>query len=128
VDAVTAAVLGAVVTALTAFLPFSPVLGGGVAGYLRRRGRRAGTEAGALSGVVAALPLVVVFLFLIGGFAVATAELGVGFAGAVVGVALTVGLVVAVVYTVGLSALGGYLAVRLSERRNEPVTEEESSV
>jgi hypothetical protein len=113
-DSVTTAVAGGAVTIVTSFVPFSPLLGGAVAGYLDGGGRRAGARAGALAGLVALVPLAVVFLFLLGATAVVASELGLGVAAVAAGLALLVGLVVAGAYTVGLSALGGYLVVRFN--------------
>lgn len=92
------AVVGAVVTVVVAFVPFSPVVGGGVAGYLSHDH---GISVGALSGLLATLPVAFVFAFLAAGFVSA------GFA--VLAVVLLFGLVVAAVYMVGLSAVGGFV-------------------
>lgn len=113
-DATTSAVVGAVVTVLTAFVPLSPMLGGAAAGYLRNGGRGAGTRTGAIAGLVAAVPVVVLFGFLGGGFIVVASELALGAVTGIVVLALLFSLVVAVLYTVGLSALGGYLGAGLA--------------
>jgi hypothetical protein len=60
-DTLLNAVLGAVVTVVLSFTGFSPILGGGVAGYLQRETRRDGAVVGAISGALATIP----FLFLI---------------------------------------------------------------
>ncbi len=113
------AVIGAVVTVVTAFLPFSPVLGGAVAAYLEGGDRDRGLKTGAVSGVFASLPLALVvlavlffvpFLFALDPSGVA----GIGALFVVFIVLVVVGLVAA--YTVGLSALGGVLAIALLER------------
>lgn len=107
------ALIGAVVTVVVSFVPFSPVLGGGVAAYLSDADANEGIRIGALSGAIASVPLLLfglLLVFFLGFFAIG----GVGHGGAPafgVGgllVVLVVG-VVAVAYTVGLSALGGYL-------------------
>jgi|APHM01.1.fsa_nt_gi hypothetical protein len=55
------ALIGAAVTVVTSFTGVSPVIGGAVAGYLNRVD---GATVGALSGALAAVPLVLlVFLF-----------------------------------------------------------------
>jgi hypothetical protein len=118
-DTATSAVVGAVVTVLTAFVPLSPVLGGAAAGYLRTGDRSTGVRVGALSGGVAALPVVVLFAFLVGGFAVVASELALGAVTGVVALALVFSLFVAVLYTVGLSALGGYFGAGLASRGTE---------
>ena len=51
------AAIGAVVSLVTFFLPFSPVIGGGVAGYLHGSDRTEGAKVGGLSGLLAAVPV-----------------------------------------------------------------------
>lgn len=118
-DTATSAVVGAVVTVLTAFVPLSPVLGGAAAGYLRTGDRSKGVRVGALAGAVAAVPVVVLFAFLIGGFVIVASELALGALTGVVALALVFSLFVAVLYTVGLSALGGYFGAGLGSRGAE---------
>ncbi|WP_251331211.1 DUF5518 domain-containing protein [Haloplanus pelagicus] len=109
-DSTLHALLGAVVTVVLSFIPFSPVLGGGVAAYLNEADANAGLRVGAISGLLAAIPLVLFGLlavFFLGFFAFGLhggSALGIG--GLLV---VLVGGAVAVAYTVGLSALGGYL-------------------
>lgn len=118
-DTTTNALVGGIVTAVTSFVPFSPVLGGLASGYLQGTDRTDGVRVGAYAGLVAAVPVVVLFAFLIvGAVAVATelslaAPMSIGVAG------LVVGLIVLVAYLVVLSALGGYLGVALGERADE---------
>lgn len=121
-DATTSAVGGGVVAVLTSFVPLSPVLGGAAAGYLRSRGRSAGTRV-AVAGLVAALPVVVRFGFLVGGFLVVASELALGAVTGIIVLALLFSLVVAVFYTVGLSALGGYLGSGLASPAADPDAE-----
>lgn len=64
-DTLLTAVIGAVVTLVLSFTVFSPLLGGGVAGYLQRGNRAGGIRVGALSGAIAAIP----FLLLLSVFA-----------------------------------------------------------
>ncbi len=59
------AVVGGVVTIVFSWLPLSPVLGGGVAGYLQRGNHREGAKAGGLSGLLAAVPLFLSLLFIV---------------------------------------------------------------
>lgn len=103
---ITHALVGGLVSVLLSFTAVSPFLGGTVAGYLERRN---GLRVGALAGVVAAIPLAVVFL-LFAGFV-----LGVAGAPAEMGVVLVGFLLFAVVYTVVLSAAGGWVGVWLFE-------------
>ena len=107
------ALIGAVVTVLTTFTGLAPLLGGAVAGYLNRRD---GVKVGALSGVIASVPVLIVAFVLGSMFAFMPfmgntmgAGPGPGFAGAMGIVAITFGLGFVLAYTVGLGALGGYL-------------------
>ncbi len=105
------AFIGAVVTTVLSFTGVSPVLGGAVAGYLNEDD---GLRVGALSGVIASIPivgfllLVLVLLPFLGVFGV---PLEAGFV--VGGIVVVTGIVVlaGVAYTVALSALGGVLGV-----------------
>lgn len=108
-DTLINAVIGAVVTVVLSFTAFSPVLGGGVAGYLQRGDRSDGLRIGAISGFIATIPfLLLVFFF--GGFLFTGSMTGhgLGIPGGFV-VFLLFGFIFALVWTVGLSALGGYL-------------------
>ena len=109
-DTLVNALIGAVVGLVLSFLPLSPMLGGAIAGYLEGGDRDDGVRVGAIAGVIAFLPLVgfgvLLFgfgaFFLVGGF---PSRLGVV---ALVFLVLF-GLVLLGLYTVGLSALGGWL-------------------
>ncbi|MFB6105856.1 MAG: DUF5518 domain-containing protein [Halobacteriaceae archaeon] len=102
------ALLGGVVGVVLAVLPFSPVLGGGVAGYLEADDARNWVAAGAIAGVVMLVPLFFVMMF-------ALFVLGIGMYGST----LALGMVTVFVflfgaaYTVGLSLLGAYLGTVL---------------
>lgn len=102
------AVLGAVVSALLSFLPFSPAIGGALAGYLEHGASGHATRAGALSGLLLSAPVVLVLGFVFGGLASGLLAVGASrFAAVVVGlllfaVATTVGV------GAGLGAVGGY--------------------
>lgn len=63
------ALLGAFVTALTSFVPFSGLLGGGVAGYLETDDGWSGALVGMLSGALLAAPLAIVALLVMVGLA-----------------------------------------------------------
>lgn len=108
------ALLGALVTIVLSVTVFSPVLGGAVAGYLQGPDTGDGLRVGALSGVLAAIPGVLVFATL---GTVVLGALGFVEGGALFGaVGLLVGaviLVVVVAYAVLLSALGGYVGAAL---------------
>ncbi|MFW5919647.1 MAG: DUF5518 domain-containing protein [Halanaeroarchaeum sp.] len=110
-DTLLNALIGAIVSVVLAFLPFSTVLGGAVAGYLQRGSREDGFLVGAYSGLIAAIPIllvVVVFgsVFFLGAFFEPRAAIGFVF--------VFFALAVALVYSVGLSALGGYLGAYLA--------------
>lgn len=117
------ALVGAVVTVVTAFIPFSPVLGGGVAGYLHRGEDREALRVGALAGLLASVPLLaivsLVFLVLFVGIVVSGEVAAPLF---VVAVLLVIALFV-VAYTVVLSAVGGVVGRALGEREAQPATD-----
>lgn len=101
------ALIGAVVTVLLSFLVFSPVVGGAVAGYLRGRD---GIKVGAISGLIAVVPLFLLgFLFVsfVGLFAVDAAVIVLFF--------VIFGFVFLLLFSVVLSALGGFLGVYLAD-------------
>jgi len=109
-DTLRNAVIGAVASIVLSFVPFSPVLGGAVAGYLqggtRSDGLRVGTISGVLGLLVGAAFFLIVVLFL-GIFAIGTnAPSSFGIVGLLF---LLVAGAVSALYTIGLSALGGWL-------------------
>ena len=114
------ALVGAVVTVfLTPFLPFAPVLGGLVGGYLQGGDRRDGVTVGALAGAMAVVPLFL-FLVLVGNlflslFTAAGGQPAVGSLGTAVLVSVFVG---GVVYVVLLSVAGGLLGRYLKAETN----------
>lgn len=102
------ALIGGVVTIVLAFTGFSPVIGGAVAGYLNQRD---GVRVGALSGVIALVPMVLGVVFLggfIGLFSVFGGR-GAMMAGGLGLIAVLIMFVFAAAIVVGLSALGGYI-------------------
>lgn len=108
------ALIGAVVTVVTVFVPFSPVLGGGVAGYLQRGGDREGLRVGALSGLIASVPVLAIVgvIIMVGFFGVAvTGEVAIPLA--LVAITLFVSLFV-IGYTVVLSAIGGFAGAAIA--------------
>jgi hypothetical protein len=115
------ALLGAVVGVVFGFIPFSTVLGGGVAGYLQGRDRRAGLRVGAIAGALMAIPFVLVVVLGLGVFTVVTVSSGAPgpSTGISIGaIVLVLGVVlVASLYTIGGAALGGYLGAYLKEDR-----------
>jgi hypothetical protein len=117
-DSITLAIIGAVVTIVTSFVPLSPIIGGAVSGYLRGGDGRGGARVGAYAGLAAAIPFALLGLFFVGGLAVVAAELGLGGLGVFVGLAMVFATLVSVAYLVGLGALGGYLGVSLAKRND----------
>ena len=107
------AVLGAVTTTVLFFVPFSPIIGGGVTGYLEgQRSNRAISAAG-LAGVLAMAPVLILLVFL--GIGLYTGLAGVGDAGyglLTTAVMLFATLFVAA-YGAGVSALGGFIGTRI---------------
>ncbi|MCU4972191.1 DUF5518 domain-containing protein [Halobacteria archaeon AArc-m2/3/4] len=108
------ALLGAIVTVVLAALPFSPVLGGAIAGFFEGTDGTDAALTGALSGLITLLPLagVGVLLFSLLG-------IGIGLGAPPGGVAIAIvffGAIAAafVVYTVGFAALGGYIGAMLA--------------
>jgi hypothetical protein len=103
------ALIGGIVTVSTALIaPLSPVLGGAVAGYLEGGDTDAGLKVGALAGLVALVPLLLVLplvLFFVPVF---------GPRGAL-GVLLVavIAFVFVAAYTIGFSAVGGALGAYL---------------
>ncbi len=101
------ALIGGAVAVILSGIPFSPVLGGGVAGYLEGGDYGTGATVGALAGVVAFLPFVAILGFLLLAvplFPSPSVGIGIGLLGIVV-------LLFAGAYTVGLSAVGGAVGI-----------------
>ena len=102
------ATIGAVVTIVTAFLPLSPVLGGAVAAYLSDATSDEAVRIGAISGAIATIPMILFGFFVLSVF----------FFGNVPGgfiVFFVVLAAFALLYTAGLSALGGYVGAYIAE-------------
>lgn len=119
------ALAGAVVTVVLSFIPFSPLLGGGVAGFLERRD---GARIGLLSGVFASVPLFVL-LILLGAAVAVIPGFANGAADSIVIVAI-LGVVFLLTYTIVLSLVGGvvgvYLGEEFSDRRQQGADEPSS--
>ncbi|MFB6087680.1 MAG: DUF5518 domain-containing protein [Haloarculaceae archaeon] len=108
------ALVGAVVTiVLAGAVPFAPILGGGIAGYLQGGDRSDGLRVGTISGVIALVPGLLVVAFVVS--VLGAIFLGGGMQGmplafpALGSVVFFFVFLFAVVYIVGLSAVGGWL-------------------
>lgn len=103
------AIIGAVVGVVLSFIPFSPILGGAVAGYLEGGSGRRGLKVGALAGFLMLIPLLFFAMFLlIMIFGFAREGAAIAFAGIFI-------MFFMMIYTLGLSILGGYLGVYLKK-------------
>jgi hypothetical protein len=107
------AVAGVLTSLVLSFIPFSPALGGFVAGYLRRGTEIDGIVVGGISGLVMFAPFFLLLYLLVGVFVLSGAPTL--FSGLAVALFITVG-----VYTVGSAMagglLGGYVARQLDMR------------
>lgn len=110
------AVLGAVVTGVVSFLPFSPGVGGAVAGYLERGDSDRTVSVGALAGLLAMLPVLVVLLFVLGGLAAGLRGVNQSGIAILTGATMLFALMLVATVGAGLGALGGYVGGRLAER------------
>lgn len=108
------AIIGAVVTAVSVFFlgPFSPVVGGGAAGYLEGGESSDGLKVGAFAGLVALVPLLL-FLPLMLLFIPVAGPRG----GVAILFAMVFGISIMGAYVVGFSALGGVLGAYLKRER-----------
>jgi|AntRauMinimDraft_4_1070384.scaffolds.fasta_scaffold00050_58 hypothetical protein len=107
-----AAVLGAVTAGVLSFLPFSPAIGGGVAGYLEGGSGR-GVGVGALSGFLAIAPVLLVLVFVTVGLYDGLATVGDASMGIVVAAAMLFAFLFTAAFGTGLGALGGFVGGRL---------------
>ncbi|ELY90597.1 hypothetical protein C483_11071 [Natrialba hulunbeirensis JCM 10989] len=109
------ALIGAVVAVVLSFIPFSTIIGGAVAGFLEGPETRDGVLAGALAGAVMFVPIIGIAFVFLGFFGFGFGVAAVPFEGFVVVLAFF-GLLSTVVllYTVGLSLLGGVIGSYLA--------------
>lgn len=104
-------VIGAVAGIVLSFIPLSTVLGGAVAGYLEGGDTSDGVRVGALAGLIMLIPFALfglAFMMFILGFGTGGAPIAFGLFGVMI-------LLFGAVYTVGLSAVGGYLGVYIKQ-------------
>ena len=114
------ALIGGVITLVIAgFVPFGSVIGGAVAGYLQGGDRNDGLKVGALAGLIALIPFVLLLLFMgsIFGALGMGAGMGmfgpngmmVGFGAGFGAVVLLFALFVGLIYIVAFSTVGGWI-------------------
>lgn len=98
------AIIGGVAGIVLSFIPLSTLLGGAISGYLDGGSPESGFKIGTLAGLIMFLPFAFLGFFLLSilGFIGAPAILS--FFGLLL-------LIASAVYTIGLSAIGGYLGV-----------------
>lgn len=106
------ALIGAIAGVVLSFIPLSTVLGGAIAGYLEGGDGGGGVRVGAIAGAIMLIPFVFIGLLFVSFFV----GFGPGGAPTVFGVVMFLFLLLGAVYTVGLSAVGGYLGIYV---RNE---------
>lgn len=116
------AVIGGIAGVILSFVPLSPILGGGIAGYLQHGTRENGLKIGAWAGLVMLIPFIFIGFFLmmllgLGGIS-ATYGVNMGVTPIAFGILGLFLIALSSLYTVGLSALGGYLGVYIWENVN----------
>lgn len=111
----TYAMLGAIVSIAVSFIPFSTVIGGGVAGYLEGRESKRTVSVGGLAGFLPTLPVALfTIVFLIGMLFEIRAIDGQNFAILVTGTTL-LAILILLTLAAGFGALGGYLGGKIAE-------------
>lgn len=114
-DTLLNAAIGAVATIVLTILPFSPVLGGALAGYLQRGEYADGAKVGAISGAFAAIPVALIIMLVAAFFTIVPAGSGHLGIGVFFSFIFVFALLVVMVYTVGLGALGGVIGIALAD-------------
>lgn len=112
------AVLGAVATVFLSFLPFSPALGGALAGYLERAESERTVSVGTLAGLLPMVPLLVLLVFVLVGLVVGMLAVEQAGAAIIVGLAMFFALMLIATMGAALGGIGGYLGGRLAEHRS----------
>ncbi len=105
---VSTALLGAVVTVITSFIPFSALIGGGFAGYIHLDDPWGGAWVGAFAGILLAIPTAIFLVMLVVGLVMADFL--------VLAFILVVGGLFVGIFNIALSAIGGYIGAYFRER------------
>lgn len=101
------ALIGAVAGVVLSFIPLSTVLGGAIAGYLEGGKAGDGVRVGTIAGAIMLIPFVFIGLV----FVLFFVGVGTGQTTTVFGMLMFLFVLLGAVYTVGLSAVGGYLGI-----------------
>lgn len=109
------ALLGAVVSTVTSFVPLSPVLGGLVAGYLERGDSERTISVGAASGLVVSAPFFLIGLFVAAGLVAGFTALGDTGLGWIVAGLVILGALLSLGFTAVLGAVGGWIGGKIAE-------------
>ena len=116
------AAIGAVITIFLSFTGFSALLGGGVAGYLQQVPPKRGARTGAISGGIAAIPILLVLVLGFGLFLLQPSALGVP-GGVELAIILLIMFPLLFAWIIGLSAAGGYVGAYLRAESQSPNSE-----
>lgn len=109
------AVVGAVVTAVLSFIPVSPLVGGGLAGYLEHPESGRSVSVGGLAGFLSMVPALSILAFVSVGLYNGFAAIGESGLGIVTIAGMVMALLFVAAYGGGLGALGGFVGGRLAE-------------
>lgn len=109
------AVLGAVTTAVLSFIPFSPVVGGGLAGYLEHPASGRSVGVGGLAGFLSMVPALTILAFVTVGLYNGFAAIGEAGLGIVTVTTMLLAFLFVAAYGAGLGALGGFAGGHLAE-------------
>ncbi|MFB6152438.1 MAG: DUF5518 domain-containing protein [Haloarculaceae archaeon] len=112
------AVLGAVTSAVLSFVPFSPVVGSGIAGYLQHREGGRSVSVGALSGFLAVAPAIAIVVFVTVGIYAGLSAVGESGLGMVTAASMLLVLLFVAAYGAGLGAVGGFAGGRIAADRS----------
>lgn len=109
------AFIGAAITIGLSFTGVSPLLGGGVAGYLQQQSPKSGAKVGALSGILAAVPIFVVTALMVVFFRGSVRRPPPFPGGMELGIVLLLFVPMLIVWIVVLSTVGGYLGAYIRQ-------------